>query len=172
MSLITKKPSELKPVNDLDSIPDDLLGGPPSPADIVLAGKTLTTLASPPGPGETVILMIRLRVYDEGTAYGDNGLGEPAPYKKTKLVSCWIPGQKEPEPKKTKDELEAEEVAKAAENQPPLYETDEDGQPVEGEPDTDPEDDDEFRADPANYTPPSGLDEFDPAFSHNEGGGR
>ncbi|SBS73861.1 conserved hypothetical protein [uncultured Mycobacterium sp.] len=120
MAEVTEKPDGLKSGNDLDNIPDDLLGGPPPPADIMLAGKILTTLASPPGPGETVELHIRVRVYDTGTAYGDNGEGEPSPYRKTKLVSCWLPGQPEPEPVKSKAELDAEAEAEAAENQPPL----------------------------------------------------
>jgi hypothetical protein len=151
MALNTTLPGGLKSGNDLDNIPDDLLGGPPPPADIQLAGKTLTTLASPPAPGETVVLNIRLRVYDVGIAYGDNGEGEPSHYRKTKLVSCWIPGQPEPLPAKSKAEEDAEAEAAAAENQPPLY--DDDGEPHD--------------PDAAEPTP-SGLDEFDPAFSHND----
>jgi hypothetical protein len=39
MTLVTEKPDGLPSGNDLDNIPDDLLGGPPPPADIILAGK-------------------------------------------------------------------------------------------------------------------------------------
>jgi hypothetical protein len=77
-----------------------------------------------------------VRVYDTGTTYGDNGEGEASPYRKTKLVSCWLPGQPEPEPTKTKAELDAEAEAEAAKNQPPLYD-DETGEPYD--PQTDPE---------------------------------
>lgn len=168
MAEITKKPEGLPSGNDLDKIDDDLLGRPQE-ADIQLAGKTLTSLASPPGPGETVVLMIRLRVYDEGVSYGDNGLGEGSPYKKTKLVSCWLPGQKEPEPKKTKEELDAEEAAEAAKNQAPLYETDEKGAPV-GEPEGDGEPDPEDRSDGDDDDETAAADNVArPNFSHQDG---
>ena len=121
MSLIDQMPTDIGSTNALDDIPDDLLGGPPPPADIILAGKTLTTLADPPGPGETRVLMIRVRATDTGIAYGDNGEGDPTHYRKTKLVSCWLPGQPEPVPEKTKAEKDAEAEAEAAKNQPPMF---------------------------------------------------
>lgn len=127
MTIIQDKPDNLPTSNALDNLPDDLLGGPPPPADIILAGKTLTTLAEPPSPGETRVLMIRVRAYEEGITYGDNGEGEATHFRKTKLISCWLPGQPEPVSKKTQAEKDAEAEAEAAKNQPPLY--DESGGP-------------------------------------------
>lgn len=122
MALIDQKPEGLDSTNALDDIPDDLLGGPPSPAVIKLSNMNLAVLADPPGPGEDVVLLVRLRVYDIGTAYGDNGEGEPSsPYRKTKLIACWKPGTKEPQPKKTQAEQDAEAEAEAAKDQPPLF---------------------------------------------------
>lgn len=134
MTLITNKPVGLASGNDLDSIPDDLLGGPPPPAEIRLAGKTLTVLENPPAGGEDVVLLVRLKVRAAGVDFNDDG-NEEVPYRSMKLVSCWKPGDKEPEPVKTKAELDAEAEAEAAKNQPPLY--GDDGEPYD--PQTDPE---------------------------------
>ena len=92
--LVTDKPENLPTTNTLDKIPADLLG--PVPAEIQLAGKTLKILEKPPQAGETIDLMIRLRVYDVGVAYGDNGTGEPSHYRKTKLIDCWLPSEPAP----------------------------------------------------------------------------
>ena len=135
MTLITEKPTGLPGTpNDLDNIPDDLLGGPPPRAEIRLAGKTLTTLENPPGGGEDVVLLVRLKVRQSGVDFNDDG-NEEVPYRSMKLVSCWKPGTDEPKPEKTKAELDAEAEAEAAQNQPPLY--DDAGEPYD--PQTDPE---------------------------------
>lgn len=126
--LITDQPENIPTTNALADIPDDLLGGPPPPADIILASKTLTTLADPPGRADTIVLMVRLRVYDIGVAYGDNGEGEPTHYRKTKLVSCWLPSDPEPEIEKTQAEIDAEAAAEAAKAQPPLFGDDPDAE--------------------------------------------
>lgn len=110
------------------------------PAEIRAFGKTLLTVAQPPEPGETIVVLMRLRVYDVGTEFNENGEGEGTPYRKMKLVSCWTPGSTEPQPKKTKADEDAEAEKAAAENQPPLFEEDEPG--------TDAEDADEYHDDP------------------------
>lgn len=171
MSLITEKPQGIPSGNDLDKIDDDLLGGPPPPAEIRMSGKTLLTLENPPQPGDEIVLMIRLKINGHGVDLHDND--EEVPFRKSKLVSCWKPGSKEPARKKSKEELEAEEAAKAAKNQAPLYETDEKGAPVgdpegggDGEPDdgTDPEDDDAYHDNPGNETDNVAR----PNFSHQD----
>jgi len=117
MALVKDKPEELTPQNDLDDIEDP--DAPPDPAEIRLAGKCLAVLESPPGRGEDLVLMIRVKVNGEGVDYHEDG--EEVPYRKTKLIACWKPGTKEPVKKKTKTELDAEAEAEAAENQPALY---------------------------------------------------
>ncbi|MBU8833632.1 hypothetical protein [Mycolicibacterium goodii] len=119
MALITAEPKDLPTTNALDAIPDDLLGGPPPPAEIRMSGKILLTLENPPEPGDEIVLLIRLKVNGTGVDLHEND--EEVPYRKAKLVTCWKPGTKEPQPKKTQAELDAEAEAEAAKDQPPLF---------------------------------------------------
>lgn len=120
-------PDYVDSTNQLDNIPDDLLGGPPPPAEIRMSGKTLLTLENPPEPGDELVLLIRVKVNGTGVDLHDND--EEVPYRKAKLVTCWKPGTADPQPQKTQAELDAEAEADAAKDQPPLF--DEDG-PVDG----------------------------------------
>lgn len=74
--------------------------------DVRMSGKTMTSLVKPPGRGEDVVLMVRLRVTGEGVDYPEDEDADERPFVKTRLVSCWRPGQKEPQP--------AEDVEKKA----------------------------------------------------------
>ncbi|OBK04060.1 MULTISPECIES: hypothetical protein [Mycolicibacterium] len=137
MALIDDReaPSDIPTTNALDQVPDDLLGGPPPPAEIRMSGKTLLTLENPPEPGDELVLLIRVKVNGTGVDLHDND--EEVPYRKAKLVTCWKPGTAEPQPKKTQAELDADAEAEAAKDQPPLF--GEDGEPealgdvIEGE---------------------------------------
>lgn len=118
-------PADIPTTNALDNIPDDLLGGPPPPAEIRMSGKTLLTLENPPEPGDELVLLIRVKVNGTGVDLHDND--EEVPYRKAKLVTCWKPGSPEPQVPKTQAELDAEAEAEAAKDQPPLF--GEDGEP-------------------------------------------
>lgn len=156
MSLITDRtaPPDVPTTNALDDIVDpDAV----DPAEIRAFGKTLLTVADPPAPGDTIVLLVRLRVYDVGTEFNENGEGEGTPYRKTKLVSCWKPGSTEPQPKKSKADLDAEAEAAAAENQPALYED----EPIPGIDSSEPE----ALGDILNDTDPEDNDVDRPPFS-------
>ena len=122
MTLIADKPDGLDSTNALDGLPDDLLGGPPPPAEIRMSGKTLLTLENPPEPGDELVLLIRVKVNGTGVDLHDND--EEVPYRKAKLVTCWKSGTKEPQQQKTKEQLDAEAAAEAAKNQPELFDDD------------------------------------------------
>lgn len=127
MALIDDReaPDYVASTNELDNIPDDLLGGPPPPAEIRLSGKTLLVLEDPPEPGDELVLLIRVKVNGTGVDLHDND--EEVPYRKAKLVTCWKPGTPEPQVKKTQAEQDAEAEAEAAKDQLPLF--GDDGEP-------------------------------------------
>jgi hypothetical protein len=97
MSLITGKPGDLVPTpNDLDSIPDDLLG--PHPANIRMSGKDLLVMDAPPDIGEFVKMEITMRCKDDGrTLLADGGIGH---YRVMSFVAAKVttdPYKPEPE---------------------------------------------------------------------------
>lgn len=132
MTIITEKPEGLKSSNDLDYIvdPDEQTPERTLRAEIQMSGKTMTVVENPPDCGDTITLMVELKVTAEGREKRKSS-DEYAYYRKTRLVACWLPGGAKPERKKTQAELDAEAAAAAAENQPPLYPVDDNGQPVE-----------------------------------------
>ena len=112
MSLVTEKPEGIPTGNDLDQFADQL-DGPVHPAEIYLASKCLTVLEDPPGPHYEVVLMVRLKVHDLGTRYNEDDT--EIHYRKTRLVAARKPGTSEP---------------KSGDDQPGLYEIDDDGAPI------------------------------------------
>lgn len=121
MTLIDQKPAGLESTNQLDQIPDDLLGGPPPPADIKYSGAFVARLEDPPCMGEKFVMLVELEVIDVGERSLDGG-ETISPYRVCRRVGdMWLQGQSRPVPPKSKAELEAEAEAEAAENQPPLY---------------------------------------------------
>lgn len=97
MPVISNKPADLTPKNDLDNIPDDLLG--PVPARIEMSGKTLLVMEEPPQPGEFFKLEVTLRCKDEGRELLADGDYEH--YRKTAFISAELtvpPFKPEPEP--------------------------------------------------------------------------
>lgn len=154
MGLVTdrKAPADVKTTNALDAIPDDLLGGPPPPAEIRLGANTLMVMDEPPAVGDYIDISMRLRIKTkaEEQKAPDSDLVH---YRGTALVAAWPLGETMPEPKKSDAELEAEAAAEAAKNQPPLF------------------GDDNEPHDPDAEYEPSGMDEFAgevdrPGFSH------
>jgi hypothetical protein len=149
-----KPPAWVPTTNSLADIPDDLLGGPPPPAEIRLGANVLLVMDNPPNVGDYIDLSMRFRI-------SHAGVDQKAPdsdivhMRRAALVVAWPLGKEMPEPKKTDAELEAEAAAEAAKNQPPLFGDDNEPHDPDAEP----------------YTE-SGLDEFDPQFSHNDGSGR
>lgn len=151
MALVTEKPEELTPENDLDNIvdPDDdeAPGGPPVRADIYLSGAVIAQLSGPPGFGDRFQMLVELEVIEEGTKSLDGGATRVPVRRCRRVGDMWLPGGPRPEPKKSKAEKDAEAEAEAAENQPPLY--DDAGEPVDGtdwdstEPDADPDTEDD-----------------------------
>ena len=122
MALVTDKPEELAPENDLDNIvdPDAQIPDRVMRAELQMSGKTLAIVEDPPGCGDTITLMVELEVTAEGREKRKSS-DESAYYRKTRLVSCWLPGGNKPERKKSKAELDAEMEAAAAENQTSLF---------------------------------------------------
>lgn len=109
MALVDTKPEDLESTNALDDIDDG-----PEAADtteIRMSGKPLTRLTNPPGRGDDVVLMIRVRAIGEGEDFPEDPEADPVPYVKGRLVNCWLPGQKEPKPQ-AEQKAEAEKAAK------------------------------------------------------------
>ena len=141
MTLITQKPDGLAPTpNDLDNIPDDLLG--PHPARVELGGKILFVMDKPIEMGEFIKVEITIGCYDDGRCK----VGEEiVHYRKTKLIAA--------KPVSEPYTPEAEPTAPPPDDDPAMI--DRDGNiPDDGPEDEIAPDDD-------------GLNEFDPAFSHN-----
>lgn len=140
MSLITQKPAELRPENDLDKIADDLLG--PAPATIRMSGKDMLVMDKPPEMGEFVKMEVTMRCKNDGrTLLADGGIEH---YRVMTFVAAKVTTEPyKPEP----------EDAPPPNDDPAMI--DEHGNIPEDEPDDEIEPDDD------------GLNEFDPAFSHN-----
>ena len=74
MPVIKDKPADLPPENDLENLPDDLLG--PVPAVIRMSGKDLTIMDKPPEMGEFVKMEITMRCKkSERELLADGGIG-------------------------------------------------------------------------------------------------
>lgn len=123
MALVTDAPDDLpeahpdvlKDLLDPDGIPTRVLR-----AEIQMSGKTMTTVENPPGCGDTITLMVELEVTAEGREKRKSS-DEYAYYRKTRLITCWRPGESKPERQKSKAELDAEAQAAAAGEQPALF---------------------------------------------------
>jgi hypothetical protein len=88
MSLITEKPDNLPSTNDLDDIPDDLLG--PVPARVEMSGKILFVMDEPVQIGQCIKAELLLECYDDGRTKLDDG--ELVHYRKTKMLSAKVIG--------------------------------------------------------------------------------
>ncbi len=146
MSLVTQKPAELRPENDLDSIPDDLLG--PVPHMIRLSGRDLFIMDKPPETGEFIKAELILRAGDLLIKAAD-GDGVTRYVRIMQFVGAKLTVEPyTPAP---------DAAADAPPEDPAMF--DRNGQI----PDDEPADDEHQEDEPAG----SGLDEFNPAFSHN-----
>jgi hypothetical protein len=124
--LVTDKPEELKPQNDLDDIVDP--DAPPPDAYLAL-GTTPAALRNPPAVGEKRTYIVRVECTGERKKKRDDG---EMRYTRDMNVLWAVPeGTEKPadpepkHPKKTKADQDAEAAAEAAKNQAPLI--DEDG---------------------------------------------
>lgn len=93
MALNTKKPAGLPTSNELDKIPDDLLG--PVPREVRLGANVLMVLDDPPRLGETRDVVVRLRFTREG-AEQKAVEGETTYFCGGKIVTAWLLGQTVP----------------------------------------------------------------------------
>lgn len=94
MALVKDKPADLKPENDLDAIPADLLG--PIPAEIRLGANVLMMMDKPPECGDTITVVMRLKIKREGKELaGDEGQ-ELTHFRLAKIVTAWLKGDPEP----------------------------------------------------------------------------
>ena len=142
MTIIKDAPVDLPTTNVIAYIPDDVLG--PAPATIRMSGKELLVMDVPPEIGEFVKMEITMRCKDDGrTLLADGGISH---YR----VMSFVAAKLTVEPYKPEPEAEAPQQ----ETDPTMF--GEDGQIPEDEPEEIEPDQDE-----------SGLDEFNPAFSHN-----
>lgn len=138
MTLITDKPEGLPSGNDLDDIPDDILGLTP-PAAIRLGNRNLLVMDKPPVKGEFIKLEITLQ--HKGAGFDVVGEDEMSHYCKMRFVAAKVVA----EPYTPAPESEPEP-------DPSLFDH------AADDPDDDDADDSEAADD---------LDEFDPKFSHN-----
>lgn len=141
MALITENPGGLPPEeNTLRDLPDDLLG--PAPATIRMSGKDMLVMDKPPEMGEFVKMEVTMRCKNDGrTLLADGGIEH---YR----VMSFVAAKVTTEPYKVEDTTPPPDDD---ENAPPMFGRD--GQIPDEEPEDEPDDD--------------GLNEFDPAFSHN-----
>lgn len=120
MALIDQKPEGLDSTNALDQIPDDLLGHPPGPQNIMLGSSVLTAMDPPPKTGDYIDIAMRLRI--KRTAEDQPTPDSPLSYPRyCEIVVAWPLGEEMPKPKKTQAEQDAEAEAEAAKDQPPLF---------------------------------------------------
>lgn len=146
MSLITEKPAALKPENDLDNIPDDLLG--PVPHMIRHANRDLFVMDEPPGDDDWIQVRYTFRAGDLIRKKPDSDGVVKWVRVMEFLGAQLITGPYTPAP---------DAAADAPPEDPAMF--DRNGQIPDDEPgDGEPEEDE-----PTD----SGLDEFNPAFSHN-----
>lgn len=147
MGHITDKPSGLAPTpNDLDQLPDDLLG--PHPAAVRLGNTNLFTMDNPPLPGQT--MKVELSLYHKRGGYELVGAApnkEMSYYCGMVLVGHNITVQ---------PYTAATEQDPGPEPDPAML--NEKGQIPDDEPEDEPL---------TESGRPDGLDEFDPQFSHN-----
>lgn len=143
MALVTQKPAALKPENDLDNIADDLLG--PHPAQIIFQNRILEVMDQPPEPGELVKFEFTLRTRKDGREKLNDDTYQH--YRIMEFVKAVLTvGPYTPEPEAAADD--------PPDDDPAMF--DEDGNiPDDG------------ADEPEEIAPDSGLDEFDPEFSHN-----
>lgn len=138
MPIIRDMPADIPTTNALANIPDDLLG--PHPARVELGGKILFVMDKPIEMGEFIKVEITIGCYDDGRCK----VGEEiVHYRKTKLIAA--------KPVSDPYTPEAEASPPPPDDDPAMI--DRDGNIPADEPADEPE--------------PSGLDEFNPAFSHN-----
>lgn len=119
MALVTEKPEELTPQNDLDDVqdPDAPLT---DPAEIRLGSTVLMVMEKPPNTGDYLDISMRVRI--KRKAEDQNTPDSPLTYPRyAEIVAAWPLGEQMPKPKKTKEQENAEAEAAAAENQPALY---------------------------------------------------
>lgn len=103
-------PAWVPTTNELDNIPDDLLGKPPA---YLVLGTTPDLFEDPPEPGDTMTLVVRVRC--KGFAGDLNADGKFVHKRKMTITAAWVQGQPEP------PDADAE--------QPALF--DEDGEPTD-----------------------------------------
>ncbi|MHA7703436.1 hypothetical protein ACX9NE_26965 [Mycobacterium sp. ML4] len=140
MPIIKDMPADIPTTNALASIPDDLLG--PAPATIRMSGKDMLVMDRPPEMGEFVKMEVTMRCKNDGrTLLADGGIEH---YRVMTFVAAKVTTEPyKPEPEDTPP----------PNDDPAMF--DEDGNI--------PDDGDELE----DIAPDSGLDEFDPEFSHN-----
>src|SRR6185312_15358085 len=92
MALVTDReaPSDIPTTNELARFQ---LEKPP--AEIRMAGKTLTILEEPPGLGDAITLMVKVEVTE--ICEKQKADGEIVYYRKAKLIGCWKPGERPPD---------------------------------------------------------------------------
>jgi hypothetical protein len=128
MALIDDRqaPADVPTTNELDQIPDDMLGYPPGPQNVMLGTSVLMAMDPPPKTGDYIDVAMRLRV--KRTAEDKPTVDSPLSYPRyCEIVVAWPLGEEMPKPKKSKAEEDAEAEAEAAEDQPPLF--GDDGEP-------------------------------------------
>jgi hypothetical protein len=179
MALITDKPEDLAPSNDLDDVqdPDEQPTG--ERAEIYLSGAHVATLDNAPLGRERITLMVELEVVEESIRFTENGETEVPIRRCRRVGDMWRPGTPKPP---TKEELQAQvaaakakaaaekaaqEAAEASEqdeNTPPMF--DEDGDPIESPPADVAEDQGDGTGDADDVSPAEKLDGSNvPAFS-------
>jgi hypothetical protein len=109
-----KAPDYVPSTNELDQIPDDLLGGPQPPAYLIL-GTSPYAVTNPPERGDELMYCVKLVC--KGKSEKDLADGKVQHKRAMHCVKMWPVGEPEPEDPKTDEEL-------AAEDQPPLFDKD------------------------------------------------
>lgn len=158
MALVTDKPEDLAPENDLDHVEDPDAEATGTRAEIYLSGAHVATLDNAPDGLDRITLMVELEVIEEGTRFNENG-EIVIPIRRCKRVGdMWRPGDQRPPTKAEIQQMQAEAKAKAAaeqaeqdeaeraereHNEPPMF--DEDGNPISDDAPRPPDDD---KADP------------------------
>jgi hypothetical protein len=145
MALVTEKPAELKPQNDLNNIADDLLG--PVPVMIRHSNRDLFVMDHPPGDDDWIKVEYTFRSGDLIRKKPDSD----GAVKYVRLME-FLGAKLTVEPYKPEP---ADDTPPPPEDDDPSL-IDRDGNIP-----------DDYDGDEAQAETPSGLDEFDPEFSHN-----